>query len=125
MAVEKWIPIKEEAPAVDERLAAFSSPCESKEPYVLMVLGDSMAPEFNEGDVIVIEPHNRVGDGSYVIAWHKEEYTFRKLRIVGDSYFLEAENPAYPAERIDGIDQIKGVITQKKGKGRHNRKNYT
>lgn len=128
MAVEKFIPIKSEGePAFDERLEAFSSPCEGKEPYVLMVLGDSMAPEFQEGDVIVIEPHNTVKDGSYVVAFHKEEYIFRKLRIVGDAYYLEAENHAYPAERIDSLDQVKGVITQRKrkGGGRKGMKSYT
>jgi len=124
MSVEKYIPIKEEKPEPDPRLEAFSSPCESKEPYVLMVLGDSMEPEFKEGDVIVIEPHNIVRDGSYVIAHHNGEYTFRMLRMVGDKLFLEALNHSYPAEQIDSLEQIKGVITQRKrpGGGRKNRK---
>lgn len=128
MSVEKFIPIKEEGkPEFDERLEAFSTPCEGKEPYVLMVLGASMAPEFIEGDVVVIEPHNSVRDGSYVIALHKEEYIFRKLRVVGEKLYLEAENHAYPAEQIDGLDQVKGVITQRKrrGQGRKGMKRYT
>lgn len=127
MEKSKVIPIVEEgAKPVDPRLEAFSSPCEGKEPYVLMVLGDSMEPEFLEGDVIVIEPHNSVRDGSYVIAWHNNEYIFRQLRIAGEQMFLEAENPAYPAEQIDGLESIKGVITQRKRPGnRKNRKSYT
>lgn len=127
MAVDKFIPIKNEAePEFDERLEAFSSPCENKEPYVLMVLGDSMEPEFKEGDVIVIEPGHPVQDGHYVIAHHNNDYILRKLRVVGDQLFLEPENHAYAAEQIDSVDQIKGVITQKKspGGGRKNRKQY-
>ncbi len=129
MAVEKFIPIKsEDEPEIDERLEAFSAPCEGKEPYVLMVLGDSMAPEFQAGDVVVIEPHNMFKDGSYVVAFYNEEYIFRKLRMVGgDRYYLEAENHAYPAHQLENLDQIKGVITQRKrpGGGRKNMKNYT
>ncbi len=127
MTVEKFIPIKDESQAeVDPRLEAFSSPCEGKEPYVLMVLGDSMAPEFLEGDVVVIEPGHPVKDGCYVVAQRQGEYTFRKLRVVGERFYLEAENHAYPAEQLDSLDQVKGVITQRKrpGGGRKNRKNY-
>lgn len=126
MSVEKYIPIKAEGPQPDPRLEAFSSPCENKEPYVLMVLGDSMAPEFQEGDVIVIEPHNVVRDGSYVIARHNDDYTFRQLRVVGEQLYLEALNHNYPAERLDGLELIKGVVTQRKrpGSGRKNIKKY-
>ncbi len=94
---------------------------------MLMVLGDSMAPEFEDGDIVVIEPHNAVKDGSYVIASHNDEYIFRKLRIVGDKYYLEAENHSYTAQQIDSLEQVKGVITQRKrpGGGRKNMKNYT
>lgn len=100
--------------------------CEDKEPYVLMVLGDSMEPEFREGDVIVIEPGSHYRDGSYVIAHHKDEYIFRQLRVIKDRWYLMPLNPAYVTEQIEGPAAIKGVITQKKSPGgRHNRKNYT
>lgn len=124
--VEKYIPIQNaDQPEVDPRLEAFSSPCENKEPYALMVLGDSMEPEFKEGDVIVIEPGHPVVDGSYVIAHHNNDYIFRKLRVIGERFYLEPENHAYSAEQIDSLDQIKGVITQKKSPGgRKNRKSY-
>jgi len=128
MAVEKFIPIMNEQPPVveDERLAAFSSPCEGNEPYALMVLGDSMLPEFAEGDVIVIYPNNVVKDGSYVVAHHNNEYTFRQYVVVEGRSYLKALNPAYPMEEVAGIEVVKGVIVQKKGKGggRKNIKHY-
>jgi len=99
--------------------------CEEKEPYALMVMGDSMAPEFNEGDVIVIEPGASFHDGSYVIAWHNNEYIFRQLRVSKDRYYLMPLNPKYVSEQLDGPEVIRGVITQKKSPGgRHNRKSY-
>ena len=42
--------------------------CSSAEPFALMVLGDSMEPEFVEGEVILIEPEGLATDGSYVLA---------------------------------------------------------
>jgi DNA polymerase V len=125
MAIEKFIPIKDESqPETDPRLEAFSSPCEGNEPYALMVLGDSMLPEFVEGDVIVIYPKGAYKHGSYVIAWHNEEYIFRQLEVSEGRLFIKPLNPAYPTQELSGEDAIKGVIAQKKGKGRHNRKSY-
>lgn len=120
MAVEKFIPIvNEQAPQEeeDERLAAFSSPCEGNEPYALMVLGDSMEPEFNDGDVIVIYPNNVVRDGSYVVAHHNNDYTFRQFVMIEGRCFLKALNEAYPMEEVPGVEVVKGVIVQKKGRG--------
>ena len=99
--------------------------CEDKEPYVLMVLGDSMEPEFKEGDVVVIEPGAHYRDGSYVIAYHNDEYIFRQLRVIKDRMYLTPLNPNYVSEQLSGPDAIKGVITQKKTPGnRKARKNY-
>ena len=53
--------------------------CAGGESFALMVLGHSMAPEFNEGEIIIIEPEGLARDGSYVLAWHGEEWTFRQL----------------------------------------------
>jgi DNA polymerase V len=109
----------------EDALAASGPGCEEKEPYALMVLGDSMEPEFKEGEVIVIEPGANYRDGSYVIAYHNDEYTFRQLRVVKGQWFLTPLNPNYVSEQIPGPEAIKGVITQKKMPGgRHNRKNY-
>ncbi|MFA5627920.1 MAG: S24 family peptidase [Thiohalomonadaceae bacterium] len=129
MAVEKFIPImNEQAPGVeeDERLSAFSSPCEGSEPYALMVLGDSMSPEFIEGDVIIIYPNNVITSGSYVIAQHNDDYTFRQFIEQDGRYYLKALNEAYPLEEVPGVEVVKGVIVQKKGKGggRKNIKHY-
>ncbi len=121
--METYIPVDKLKQGSDEQP---SSPgCEDKEPYVLMVLGDSMEPEFNEGDVVVIEPGSHYRDGSYVIAFHNGEYIFRQLRVVNDCMYLMPLNPRYVSEKLDGPEAIKGVITQKKSPGgRRNRKNY-
>jgi len=93
------------------------SSCSGSDPVALMVLGDSMAPEFMEGEIIVIELDGHVTDGSYVIAWHNEEYIFRQAikREVG--WALHALNPKYPDAPIASLDEVKGVITLKKKPG--------
>ena len=119
-ATRKTIPIL--APAEDPAADA----CAGAEPYALMVLGDSMAPEFVEGEIIVVEPEGLATDGSFVLAWldgelpaHlRGELIFRQLTRAGAGWRLHALNPAYPAADIPGLDAVKGVVIQKSKPGR-------
>ena len=111
-ATRKTIPIlaQGEDPAADA--------CAGAEPYALMVLGDSMAPEFVEGEVIVVEPEGLATDGSFVLAWLDGELIFRQLVRAGAGWRLHALNPAYPTSDIPGLDAVKGVVIQKSKPGR-------
>ena len=101
-----------------------SSHC-GEEPFALRVLGDSMAPEFIEGHIIIIEPDGAINNGDYVFAVdNKDEYIFRQLQIENDRYFLKALNKDYPTLEISSLEKIKGVITQRAGKRRKEHKNY-
>jgi len=95
-----------------------------KEPFALQVLGDSMLPEFKEGNIIIIEPDGVVESGSYVFAIYDEEYIFRQLIIDNEQFFLKPLNPNYPILTISGLDAVKGVITQKAGTRRKEHKSY-
>lgn len=105
-----------EAPPTEEDLAA--SACASGEPYALMVLGDSMQPEFEEGWVIVVEPEGYAKDGSFVVAWANEEYIFRQLVRHPEGWMLKPLNPLYPNIPIDSLEAVKGVVVMKKKPGR-------
>jgi DNA polymerase V len=111
------IPVKPavEAPS-EEELA--TSACASGEPYALMVLGDSMLPEFEEGEVIVVEPEGVARDGSFVVAYANDEYIFRQLVKHPDGWMLKPLNTLYPNIPIDGLDAVKGVVILKKKPGR-------
>ena len=122
MTIEKFIPIHKQDDLSPQDL--MESSCSASEPYVLMVLGDSMEPEFVEGDVIVIEPDGHAHHESFVIAQHNGEYTFRQLIIEEGRYFLHPLHENYEREEIPGMHIVKGVITQKKSPGRNNRKSY-
>jgi SOS-response transcriptional repressor LexA len=91
--------------------------CAAAEPFALMVLGDSMEPEFVEGEVILIEPEGLATDGSFVLAQVSGEWIFRQLVRREPGWCLQALNPAYPATDIAGLDAVKGVIIQKSRPG--------
>ncbi len=95
-----------------------SSSCSEAEAFALMVLGDSMEPEFREGEIIIIEPEGLAQDGSYVLAQVDGEWIFRQLVKVGLCWQLRPLNPAYPAAGIDDLSCVKGVIIQKSKPGR-------
>ncbi|MBF0470643.1 MAG: S24 family peptidase [Gammaproteobacteria bacterium] len=92
--------------------------CEEREPYALMNIGDSMEPEFNDGDVIIIEPEFPPRSGHYVIAWHNGEYTFRQLLQQEQGWILHPLNPRYEDQPLASLEAVKGVISQKKAPGR-------
>jgi SOS-response transcriptional repressor LexA len=112
------IPIRVETHKPSEEELATSA-CSSGEPYALMVLGDSMLPEFAEGEIIVIEPEGIAKDGSYVIAWANDEYIFRQLVQHDEGWMLKPLNPLYPNIAIADIKEtVKGVVILKKKPGR-------
>ncbi len=94
------------------------------EPFALQVLGDSMAPEFKDGSIIIIDPEAVVKEGSYVFAVHEQETIFRQLKIDGDKYYLQPLNDHYPTVEIPSLTAVHGVITQGGGLRRHQRKHY-
>ncbi|GAB4167389.1 MAG: hypothetical protein Fur0039_05080 [Rhodocyclaceae bacterium] len=99
--------------------------CSSAEPYALMVLGDSMLPEFSEGEVIVVEPEGLAREGAFVVAFHDGEHIFRQLLRRGDGWLLHPLNAAYPDAPIADLAAVKGVVIQKQRPGvRGSRKSY-
>lgn len=105
------------APEAGADDSALSS-CSAAESFALMVLGDSMEPEFVEGDIIIIEPEGLATDGSYVMAWHDGEWIFRQLAEEGQGWKLRPLNPKYPSVPFPDLAAIKGVVIQKSKPGR-------
>ncbi|MCX7897662.1 MAG: S24 family peptidase [Rhodocyclaceae bacterium] len=109
------IAVRAEAAEPDAALAA----CSGAEPFALMVLGDSMAPEFVEGDIIVIEPEGLARDGSFVLAFHADEWIFRQLvHDPEEGWKLHPLNPNYPDIALSDLSAVRGVVIQKSKPGR-------
>jgi len=94
------------------------SACSGSEAFALRVLGTSMEPEFNEGEIIIIEPDGALRDGSYVLAQHAGEWIFRQLCKEGEGWTLHALNPAFPDLSLADLSTVRGVIIQKSLPGR-------
>jgi SOS-response transcriptional repressor LexA len=118
---KRVFPIRVEAlddPAPGEARDAVGG-CSSGESFALMVLGDSMLPEFAEGEIIVIEPDGLATEGSFVFARCNDEWIFRQLaRDAAGGWMLRPLNPAYPDLPIADLSAVRGVIIQKSKPGR-------
>ncbi len=121
---QRFFPIRVATPGEPGALAASAAPaagdaCSSGESFALMVLGDSMLPEFAEGEIIVIEPDGLASDGSFVFARCNDEWIFRQLaRDAAGGWVLRPLNPAYPDLPIADLSAVRGVIIQKSRPGR-------
>jgi DNA polymerase V len=92
--------------------------CASGESFALMVLGDSMLPEFAEGEVIIIEPDGLATEGSFVLAHADGEWIFRQLARSDTGWLLRALNPSHPDIPLPDLGAVRGVIIQKSRPGR-------
>ena len=95
--------------------------CSGGESFALRVLGDDMAPEFDEGDIIIIEPDGTLRDGSFVLACPSGEWIFRQLRRTGPAWSLHAVNPSrkhLQAIDLPDLSSVRGVVIQKAVPGR-------
>ncbi|MEK9775749.1 MAG: S24 family peptidase [Quisquiliibacterium sp.] len=92
--------------------------CSAGESFALMVLGDSMLPEFAQGEVIIIEPDGLAADGSFVLAQAAGEWIFRQLCRTETGWTLRPLNPTYPEVRLTDLAAVRGVIIQKSLPGR-------
>lgn len=94
------------------------SDCEGAEVFALQVLGQSMAPEFEDGEVIVVEPGGALRDGSFVLAQLDGQWLFRQLRRDGAQWSLQALNPAFAPQALPDLAAVRGVVIQKARPGR-------
>lgn len=86
----------------------------SKYTYALKVVGESMWPDFIEGDIIFVDPETEARNGSCVIVRQNgnTEATFKQLIIDGSQKYLKALNPNWPNPIIEMLPDatISGVV---------------
>ncbi len=66
--------------------------------FALKVRGDSMEPEFHDGEIIIVNPHVEAQPGDFVVVKNEDngEATFKQLKKYGDTWVLHPLNPKYP-----------------------------
>ena len=98
--------------------------CAELEPYALRVTGDSMAPEFWDGCIIIVEPRLSARHGQYIVVDYAGDTTFRQYLVDGARQLLAPLNPAYDTVELIGPYQVRGVVIQRAGTRRKHHKHY-
>lgn len=91
--------------------------CEGPQVFALRVKGDSIVPEFNEGDIVIVSPHVRTVSGDYVVVKNDEaEVTLKQLKKCGTKRILHSLNPKYDDIELSDKKQFRivGKIVEKK-----------
>ncbi|WP_372372507.1 LexA family protein [Alcaligenes faecalis] len=97
--------------------------CLSERSFALQIKGDSMLPDFKEGDRIIVDCELTPRPGDYVVAKNsEEEATFKKYRLLcidegGQEIFeLVPLNEDYPSIRSDqhAIEIIGTMVEHRK-----------
>lgn len=101
-----------------------SSSCSDLAPYALRVTDDSMAPEFPDGCVIIVDPGSVACDGAYVVVDFADDVFFRQFVIDGERRFLKAVNSKYDGMELTGEYKVRGVVVQRAGRRRTQHKHY-
>ena len=85
--------------------------------FAVRVKGDSMEPEFLEGDIIIVMPRVKPDPGDYVIVRNEEgEATLKQLKQYGQTQVLHPLNPKYTDIELSKKYQyaIVGKVLEKK-----------
>ena len=70
--------------------------------YVIRLSGDSMYPHFWNGDLILVEPADRVKNGAVAIVKVNGESTVKRVyRGKKGGYILKGDNPTFPPIEAD------------------------
>jgi SOS-response transcriptional repressor LexA len=83
--------------------------------FVLKVDGDSMEPEFTQGEYIVVNPHIAYEINDFVIVKNKSHETMLKqLKKNGSYWTLHPLNPKYKDIIVDNMNlEVIGVVAEK------------
>ncbi|KPN72658.1 hypothetical protein AKG09_02190 [Neisseria sp. 83E34] len=86
----------------------------SKLTFALKLEGDSMANDFLNGDIIIIDPMEKPEPGEFVLAVVGEDVLFRKYRVDNLGQFsLQPLNPDYPVISSNDTEiRIIGILVE-------------
>lgn len=98
-------------PALKER-EQVSTTVNGGNTFAVRVCGDSMAPLFPGGVILIVDRDMKAEPGDYVIArWNGHEATFKQLVRDAGELFLKPANPQYPTRPL-GEAEIVGVVRE-------------
>ena len=82
--------------------------------FALRVEGDSMEPEFTEGDIIIVDADRDWDSGDFVLVRNENnEVIFKQIKRYGDKWILRPLNPKYPEIELTDKHEVIGRVIQK------------
>ena len=81
--------------------------------FALLVMGESMTPEVEDGDVIIVEPGGAAKAGSFVLALSDGQWIFRQWRLQGQGWWLCPLHCGFPRVELADLALIRGIVIQK------------
>jgi len=95
-------------------------PCKEEDCFIIEVDGDSMSPTLQKGDYILVKKIDKYPmlipenfENKIVVAANKNwEYTIKRLKKIGNKYYLAPDNPQFEIEEINDW-QIVGVALER------------
>jgi len=117
-----WTQVDSGISESDIRQFVLSSLDLSPSAFAMFIRGDSMLPEYKEGDMIVVDPEVAPRPGDFVVAVNGSgEATFKRYRQRGmneagqDVFELVPLNPDYPTMRSDVVHiRIVGTVVEQR-----------
>lgn len=97
---------------------------EGLEPFALRVIGDSMAPEFLDGHIIVVDPGFPFFDGVFAVIELNGEVFFGQFVCRDGGKWLQYLNSDFAPVALDAPFTVKGVVTQRNTSRRKEMKRY-
>lgn len=98
---------------------------EDSEAYALRVMGDSMLPEFSDGQIVIVDPAYPLTSGAFVVVDYGGEVILGQYAVEDDYKRLVFLNADYAPLVLVPPYRIKGVVTQRAGRRRSERKHYS
>jgi len=98
---------------------------ENSEAYALRVVGDSMLPEFADGQIVIVDPAYPLSSGAFVVVDYGGEVILAQYVVEDARKRLVFLNIDYAPLVLQPPYQVKGVVTQRAGRRRSERKHYS
>ena len=80
--------------------------------YAVVLHDDSMSPEFENGNILIMNKKIEPKDGNYVILKHKGKVILREFRIIGGKHFIQTYKPKLHAEELIQDYEFLGVVIE-------------
>ena len=93
------------------------------EPFALRVIGEDMAPEFQDGHIIIVDPSHPLCNDAYVVLEYQGEILFGLYNDRGQQTLSQLNSPAQPIV-LEQPFSLKGVVIQRSSGRRRNIKHY-